>query len=62
MKQNKPSNPLKIRFLRSRRQLIEAHHLVALIQKLQLWIRHKPRHRATPELPSAHVHELGQTN
>jgi len=34
MKQKKPSNPLKIRFLRLRRQLFEAHHLVALIQKL----------------------------
>jgi hypothetical protein len=41
MKQNKPSNPLKIRFLRPPRELFEPHHFPALIQEFQLGIGQK---------------------
>jgi hypothetical protein len=39
MEQNKPTNPLKIRFLCPTRQLLEPHYFPTLIQEFQLAVR-----------------------
>jgi len=42
MKQNKPANPLQIRFLRAPRQVLEPHDFPALIEEFQFRVGQKP--------------------